>query len=130
MTTMYEKVCEFQQGLNKPKPSTPKFPDQKIRDLHHRLLSEEYTELLEAESNNDLVNVSEEIADMIYILCGMACKYGIPLDDVFNGIHDANMRKINIPGGPVLKNGKLAKPIGWTKSNSKKILENIGWTSE
>jgi predicted HAD superfamily Cof-like phosphohydrolase len=58
----------------------------------------------------DLAGIADGIADLIYVLCGMAVTYGIPLDRVWSEVHAANMRKV---GGGERADGKILKPEGW-----------------
>jgi len=95
-------------------PDAPRSPDsQAFADsgfLGHTLLVEEVDELYEALIDKNLVAVADALGDIGYILYGIARDLGIPLDDVVELIHAANMRK---RGGPVRADGKLLKPSGW-----------------
>ena len=63
-------------------------------------------------------------ADIIYIACGTAVSYGIPLDKVFTEVHRSNMAKL-VDGKPLYReDGKVIKPSGWQPPNIKKILED------
>ena len=90
-----------------------------------RLLKEEFDEYNQGEYNNDLENIAKELADIIYIVCGTAVSYGIPLDRVFEEVHRSNMAKL-VDGKPVRRDdGKILKPEGWTPPNIKKILYEV-----
>ena len=94
MKTMFEKVRDFHEASGQKVSEKPEFPDTLERSLRMRLMSEEHYEYSQAENNNDLTNLAVELADIIYIACGTAVSYGIPLDEVFNAIHEANMNKL------------------------------------
>jgi predicted HAD superfamily Cof-like phosphohydrolase len=88
-----------------------------------KLLSEEFNEYMEGEQKDDLENVAKELADIIYIVCGTAASYGIPLDVVFDEVHKSNMAKLGPDGKPKRReDGKILKPDGWTPPDIKKIL--------
>jgi predicted HAD superfamily Cof-like phosphohydrolase len=78
---------------------------------------------LDGESFNDIIEVADALADIIYIACGTAVSYGIPLDDVFAEVHRSNMAKL--VDGKVIRreDGKIQKPDGWTAPDVKGVLE-------
>ena len=60
---------------------------------------------------------------MIYICCGTAVEFGIPLDAVMAEIHRANMSKLMPDGTPLLReDGKVMKGPNYTPPNIKNIL--------
>ena len=62
------------------------------------------------------------MADIIYIVCGTAASYGIPLNKVFDEVHRSNMAKL-VDGKPIRReDGKILKPEGWTAPDIKKVL--------
>jgi predicted HAD superfamily Cof-like phosphohydrolase len=92
------------------------------RDLRKKLLIEEVNEYYNAEYADDLVEIADALADIIYIACGTAVSYGIPLDRVFTEVHRSNMAKL--VDGKVLRrsDGKIQKPEGWTPPDIETIL--------
>ena len=122
MSNMYQDVKEFQTAVGQNVGQAPEFPSDSERDLRIRLLKEEWDEYIQGECKNDLENIAKELADIIYIVCGTAVSYGIPLDRVFAEVHASNMAKL-VDGKPVRRaDGKILKPDGWTPPNIKKIL--------
>jgi predicted HAD superfamily Cof-like phosphohydrolase len=122
ITDMFLDVTEFHEAFSLPISDAPKFPDQKERNLRSNLLREEFREYLEAEEENDLVEVADALADIIYIACGTALSYGIPLDAVFKEVHRSNMAKL--VDGKVLRrdDGKVLKPAGWSPPDIASII--------
>jgi predicted HAD superfamily Cof-like phosphohydrolase len=122
MSNMFQDVKEFQTAVGQNVGSKPQFPDGDERVLRMRLLKEEFDEYNQGEYNNDLENIAKELADIIYIVCGTAVSYGIPLDRVFEEVHRSNMAKL-VDGKPVRRDdGKILKPEGWTPPDIKSIL--------
>lgn len=114
MTDMFEDVKKFQIAFGQNVGNRPSLPDQNERDLRIKLLKEEYEEYLEAEKDNDLVEIADALADIIYIVCGTAVSYGIPLNEVFDEVQRSNMAKL-VDGKPIRReDGKILKPEGWT----------------
>lgn len=122
MSNMFQDVKAFQTAVGQHVGIKPQFPDEAERELRIKLLKEEYEEYIQGECKHDLENIAKELADIIYIVCGTAASYGIPLDKVFDEVHKSNMAKL-VDGKPVRRDdGKILKPDGWTPPNIKKIL--------
>jgi len=122
MSNMFIDVKEFQTAVGQKVGTKPEFPEPEERELRLRLLKEEYEEYIQGECRNDLENIAKELADIIYIVCGTAVSYGIPLDRVFDEVHRSNMAKL-VDGKPVRRaDGKILKPDGWKPPNINKVL--------
>ena len=101
----------------------PALPDTATRDLRKKLLAEEYTEYTTAEAEDDIVEIADALADLIYIACGTAVAYGIPLDRVFAEVHRSNMSKLGENGRPIYRDdGKVLKGPTYSPPNIKTIL--------
>jgi hypothetical protein len=125
MSNMYKDVFEFHKAFDLTIGSNPEVPeDVSIRDLRIDLLQEEFNEYLEAEEKADIVGIADALADVIYIACGTAVAYGIPLDKVFDEVHRSNMAKL--VDGKVIRraDGKVLKPEGWTPPDIAGILKS------
>lgn len=125
MTNVFNDVKEFHTAFSltiggKPDLSLVSKEERKLRIA---LLKEEWEEYLEAEADDDIVEIADALGDIIYIACGTAIAYGIPLERVFNEIQRSNMAKL--VDGKVLRreDGKIMKPEGWTPPDIKSILE-------
>lgn len=125
MSNWYQDVKNFHIAFGQRVGQTPIIPDNiEERDLRMSLLEEEYNEYIEAEEKLDIVGIADALADIIYIACGTAVSYGIPLDKVFEEVHRSNMAKL-VDGKPIYReDGKVLKPEGWTPPNIKAIIEN------
>jgi predicted HAD superfamily Cof-like phosphohydrolase len=121
--SFYTDVKDFHQAFGQRIGEKPEFPDREERVLRRKLITEEFNELTDAEYANDIVEVADALADIIYIACGTAVSYGIPLDDVFAEVHRSNMAKL--VDGKVIRreDGKVQKPEGWTAPDIKGVLE-------
>jgi predicted HAD superfamily Cof-like phosphohydrolase len=104
------------------------------------LIAEEFIELIEAaygpasgellktawleaqaadQEVRDLVEVADAVADLDYVLQGLAIEVGIPSDEIFEVVHESNMSKLGEDGKPVISDGVtpsaydgLVKPKG------------------
>ena len=122
--SMFTDVRAFHRAFEQRVGDKPEFPNKDERELRKKLLAEEYTEYVVAEYANDLVEVADALADMIYIICGTAVSYGIPLDDIFEEVHASNMAKL--VDGKVIRraDGKIQKPEGWEPPDIERILRD------
>jgi predicted HAD superfamily Cof-like phosphohydrolase len=106
-----EAVLEFHNKFNIPVGES--FQDRDRRQLRLSLLVEEFNEYLEGEMANDKVAIADALADMIYIICGTALEYGIPLAVVFDEVQRSNMTKNpsqNREDGKILKGPDFEPP--------------------
>jgi predicted HAD superfamily Cof-like phosphohydrolase len=118
----YTDVKDFHQAFGQRIGESPELPSKEERDLRKKLLAEEYSEYVVAEYKDDLIEIADALADIIYIACGTAVSYGIPLDRLFAEVHRSNMAKL--VDGKVIRrsDGKVQKPDGWTPPDIKSIL--------
>ena len=77
------------------------------------------SELGEAFANDDMIEISDALADLIYVAIGMALVYGIPLDEVWEEVQHSNMQKL---GGGVREDGKILKPDDWEPPHIAEVL--------
>lgn len=111
MQSAMEAVRLFHEKFNIPQGTS--FAKVDRRRLRIKLLLEEVDEYLEGEENNDIVEIADALADMVYIICGTALEYNIPLDKVFNEVQRSNMTKNpskNREDGKVLKGPDFEPP--------------------
>lgn len=121
--SFYTDVKDFHIAFRQRVGDKPELPDMAERALRMKLLAEEMYEYTVAENGNDLVEIADALADIIYIACGTAVSYGIPLDKVFDEVHRSNMAKL-VDGKPIYRaDGKVMKPEGWQPPNIEQFLD-------
>jgi predicted HAD superfamily Cof-like phosphohydrolase len=119
---MFTDVKAFHRAFGQRVAEKPELPDTAERTLRMKLLAEEMYEYTIAENENDIVEIADALADIIYIACGTAVSYGIPLDNVFTEVHRSNMAKL-VDGKPIYReDGKVLKPEGWTAPDVEGVL--------
>lgn len=116
-------VAHFHNVFGQPIVDKPALPSIERRELRERLLQEEFTEYMQASANDDIVEVADAIADIIYVLLGTALEYGIPIGRVFAEVHRSNMAKM-FSDGTVRRrdDGKILKPESWTPPDIRGVL--------
>jgi predicted HAD superfamily Cof-like phosphohydrolase len=90
--------------------------------LYMNLIKEEFEETTKAFYDEDLVEIADGLADMVWVIMGMCNSVGIDFDKVWKEVKSSNMSKF--VDGKSIKNdaGKIMKPETYFKPNIKKAL--------
>lgn len=101
-------------------------PDD-VKALRCALIEEEAQELRDAVAADDIVEVADAIADLLYVVYGAARTFGIPVREVFDEVHRSNMTKLGRDGEPILRaDGKVMKGPDFSPPRLRPILEAAG----
>lgn len=120
----FELVKEFHEKFGCTIQDKPKFPEPKDCHLRFNLIHEEFEELKEAYNNNDIVEVADAIADMLYVTYGFAATFGLDADKLFKEVHRSNMSKVWSDGTVRYReeDGKILKPPTYSPADIKGVL--------
>lgn len=117
-------VEEFNRanGYEPPDVPTALIPPE-VKLLRLRLMMEELGELTCAMHENNLVEIADGIADLIYVVVGTAVDYGFgpALDAIFREVQRSNMSKDFITGADGRKGG--IKGASFTPPDIAEILD-------
>ena len=101
--TMQDAVTEFQKAFGRF--TDVDFSQTKIVlearemfELRRTLIEEEYSELMEAMTEEDETKIKKESADLLYVLTGLFVDFGWDMQVIFNRIHQSNMSKLDENG--------------------------------
>lgn len=120
----FADVLEFHQKLAPQLVgTTPAVPGPRACDLRMGMVTEEFEELGAAWNDDDLPQIADALADLVYVVLGMAVSYGIDLRPVWDAVHRANISK---EGGGSRPDGKLCKPVNWVPPDVAGILSRQG----
>ena len=100
----------------------PKENDDQVQ-LYMDLITEEYIETLTAYNNGDVVELADGLADMVWVIMGMASSLDIDFDDVWEEVYRSNMSKF--VDGVAIRNpetGKIMKPDTFSEPDLKTVL--------
>lgn len=122
MTDEQAAVLRFHRIFDIHIELVPKIPPQEVVDLRKKLILEELNEFIEAANNKDIIEVADGLADLLYVIYGAACAFGIDLQPVFWEVHRSNMSKL---GGYKREDGKLIKPDTYSRPDIKSVLRGI-----
>ena len=116
----YQKdVSEF-MNLGEQKISSNLTLKNDQAKLYMNLIKEEFEETSKAFNEDDLVELADGLADMVWVIMGMCNSTGINFDKIWTEVRASNMSKF--VDGKFVKNesGKILKPEGYFKPNISK----------
>jgi predicted HAD superfamily Cof-like phosphohydrolase len=118
-------VRHFHEVLNLPIRETPTVPiPEAERELRISLILEEAQEFAEASADQDLAEIADALADLVYVAYGAALHYGIDLDDVIAEVHRANMSKASRRAGVAMRSdGKVLKSSSYRAPDLDRLLD-------
>lgn len=93
-------------------------------EMYRELIDEEFSEMLEAESDGNAVEEFDAVLDQIVVLIGYGLSRGWPMDEGWAEVMRSNMAKIDPHSGTVRRreDGKILKPEGWTPPDLASLL--------
>lgn len=114
MREAFRDVIKWNLADGRPLSTDPPKSVATVNYVYYdNLIREKFDELREAMSRDDLPEIADGIADLIYVLIATSIAHGIDLPAVWDAIQEANMKKFG-PGfsrDPNTK--KVKKPPGW-----------------
>lgn len=125
MKKQIKQLKEFHKSFNLPMRNTPSIIPQKEYNLRHRILREEVFELLIAEKERNIIEVTDAIVDCLYVLLGTAVQFGVAdkIEECFDEVHRSNMSKLDKTNKPVMRaDGKVMKSDLYSPPDLRKIL--------
>lgn len=106
--------------------------------LRQKLINEEIAELnyeidalvkelesTDATTSETQLKMFKELADVQYVLSGLAISFGIPIEEVFKRVHQSNMSKL-VDGKPLKRaDGKFLKGPNYQKPHLDDLADEI-----
>lgn len=94
--SVFEQVTEFCQMMGQVVEHNAQFPSKDVIDLRIGLIDEEFNELKTAIEENNMIDVADALADLLYVTNGTACAFGLTsiFKDIQNEVHSSNMSKV------------------------------------
>jgi predicted HAD superfamily Cof-like phosphohydrolase len=88
-------VEEFHKTFGAPILENPEIPSKERCELRVSLLQEELDELKKAIDDNNLVEITDAICDLQYVLSGAILEFGLgnKFNELFNEVQRSNMSK-------------------------------------
>jgi predicted HAD superfamily Cof-like phosphohydrolase len=97
-------------------------------EMYLDLIREEHSELTEAVTNEDSVEVLDALVDILVVTIGAIHSAGWDAEGAWKEVMATNFAKIDKGTGKVRKreDGKVLKPQGWEPPNLKPFLKKKG----
>ena len=122
--TNFEKVGLFMKTFNQEVKIKSALSSEKINSLRISLISEELEELKKAIKDNNILEVADALADILYVTYGTGHAFGIDLDKCFNEVQASNMSKLDLNGKPIFnEHGKVMKGPNYFKPDLSQFLK-------
>jgi predicted HAD superfamily Cof-like phosphohydrolase len=125
---MAAAVAEFHRAFNLPMRQLPSTEiDYSLARLRVALLEEEVSEFVTASEKEDLIGITDALADIVYVAYGTALTYGIDLDSALWEVHRSNMSKLGSDGMPLIRSdGKVLKSERYFPPDIEAVLSRQG----
>tara|TARA_R110000737_G_scaffold239048_1_gene251076 strand:- start:1364 stop:1783 length:420 start_codon:yes stop_codon:yes gene_type:complete len=126
MKKQLQQLWDFQSVYDQTRNTKPTLINPTESMLRYELGKEELIEYLEACNNDDIVEVTDALADQLYILLGTMVAHGMQgiIKDVFDEVHRSNMSKLGEDGKPIYReDGKVLKGPNYSPPNIGKFLD-------
>ncbi len=115
-TSDHADVLAFHQYFKLPVGFRPTLLDPFIEDFRVKFMHEELREFQVACAIGDLPGAADALIDLAYVVHGTAVMMGLPWERLWNEVHQANMRKVNVLSAQDSKRNSVydvKKPPGW-----------------
>jgi len=113
---LFEMVAAFHQKFGLEPTNQPDFPVREIWELKNVHLQEEMNEIRASAINGNLEEYFDGLIDLVYVALGAAYLSGLPFNEGFKRVHDANMKKVRALRTEDSKRGStydIVKPAGF-----------------
>ncbi len=119
-------VREFHLKYGGEVACQPTMISHEARLRRARLIIAEASEFMEAAGKEDMVEMVDALADLLYVTYGTAVELGIDIEPVFAEVQRSNMTK---DGGGQDAGGKILKGPDFSPPDIPKILKEQGCDS-
>jgi predicted HAD superfamily Cof-like phosphohydrolase len=92
-------------------------------ELYKNLIIEEFQETIAAFSEKDIVEVADGLADMVWVIMGLASTLDIPFHKVWDEVKASNMSKTVKGKVKRREDGKILKPDTYFRPNIRKAMD-------
>lgn len=89
----YDQVFSFRSKLNLPVSDVPALLPSDQLSFYARFIMEELSELMKAHEKGRLIDAADAVVDLLYVTMGLSHHMGLPLPELFQAVHRANMKK-------------------------------------
>lgn len=124
---MFDDIRAFHERYGIDKLERPGFLPADLHHFRQRFMEEELSEFKEAVESGDLVGAFDALIDLTYVVLGTAYLMGLPFDEGWRIVHEANMKKVRVDSAANSKRKSkfdVVKPAGWQPPNVGALIES------
>lgn len=113
---LFQMVAEFHEKFGLEPTARPDFPYEEIWKLKNVHMQEELDEIRASAINENLEEYFDGLIDLVYVALGAAYLAGLPFNEGFKRVHEANMKKMRALRQEDSKRGStydIVKPPGF-----------------
>jgi len=113
---LFNMVAAFHEKFGLEPTNQPDFPIKEIAELKNVHMQEELDEIKKALAEGNLEEYFDGLIDLIYVALGAAYLGGLPFNEGFKRVHEANMKKVRALRQEDSKRGStydIVKPPGF-----------------
>jgi predicted HAD superfamily Cof-like phosphohydrolase len=93
------------------------------REMACALIEEEAAEFRMAAESDDLIEIADAVADLLWVVIEAGLTYGIPIEEVFAEVRRSNWTKLQGPEPTLNEAGKIVAGPGFSPPNIGPILK-------
>ncbi len=125
--SILKDVDTFSKKFRLPQVDKPGFPTKSFMMYRVAFLQEEIDELHCAFFDDDLEKAFDALLDIMYVAIGTAWIMNLPLQEGWDRVHQANMKKVRADGPSDSRSKRnstydVVKPEGWTPPRFNDLL--------
>ncbi len=114
---MEKDITDFHEKFSNGYEGPPRELPAHLSHFRIKFLREELEEYELAVQAGDLVKQADALLDLIYVALGTKYLQGFPINQIWDLVHQANMKKVRATKVEQSTRGSLfdvVKPVGWT----------------
>ena len=116
MKDLVKDLNFFNKKYGLPDQNREMLLDEDWLEFRLQFLREELNEITSAVYTNDVPGLLDGLIDLIYVAVGTGTSLGLPMEEAWQRVHEANLRKVRVDHPEQSKRGHkfdLVKPKGW-----------------
>tara|TARA_B100001964_G_C14237440_1_gene603195 strand:+ start:1911 stop:2294 length:384 start_codon:yes stop_codon:yes gene_type:complete len=112
----YDDIKKFHEKFLLKFPDKPRLLSSDEYEFRLKFLLEEINEFRDSYKNGDVVGCADALVDLLYVTFGTCYFMGLPCDELWKVIHEANMQKEKVNAVSESKRNSILdikKPKNW-----------------
>lgn len=121
------EVEEFMNKMEIPMVTADTYPSYMVQRLAY--ITEEVAELATATARQDIPAIADALIDIVYFVKGTSVALGLPWEEMWDAVHEANMSKVAGKSKRGLADD-ASKPVDWQAPDLATLILHYGINPE